>query len=71
MTVKQKNSNYNDLLDVELPFRIKVSFVKIIEFWEEKTKSQVPSEADHARYVLDRISNVPELKQPFDDFETS
>ncbi len=69
MRMKQKNSNYNDLIQIELPFRVKVSFVKIIDFWKEKTKSKIDSEAAHARYILDRISHVPELQQAFDDFK--
>ncbi len=49
----------------ELPFTSFVNFGKLFEFWEGQMTDGTDLEKDHAKYVLDKLSKVPALREPF------
>jgi len=66
--VRQYKSNV--LLDeFTFPFRLKVSFKKLLQWWKEQAETPGSSEAPRAAKVLSAIEKIPELGQSFDNPE--
>jgi hypothetical protein len=66
--VRQYKSNV--LLDeFAFPFRLKVNFKKLMQWWKEQAEVPGSSEAPRAAEVLNAVEKIPELHQSFDNTE--
>ncbi len=50
-----------------LPLLSYINFSKVFEFWEEQAERGGGAEQARAKYVLDQLASVPELREPFED----
>ncbi|MDH3649722.1 MAG: GAF domain-containing protein, partial [Saprospiraceae bacterium] len=53
--------------DVEMPFKAKVSFKKVFEYWDQQAATEDGPQSSEAKAILDRISHAKVLREPFDD----
>ena len=51
----------------KLPFKVKVSFLPVIEYWQRLAESENEGKAHAAEAVLESIEHATELFEPFDD----
>ena len=51
----------------KLPIRSFVNFGKLFKFWEDQLEQGNELEQSHAKYVLEKLDAVPELRNPFED----
>ena len=50
-----------------LPFKAFINFKKVFDFWEDLAEHGDGADQARARYVLDELKEVPELREPSDD----
>ena len=60
---------HNQGAPIDLPYKTKVSFRSLIEYWKNLASHEDSSQATRARAVLQRLEKAPELLVPFDDLE--
>ena len=66
--IRHYNSNNDSFLqDMEMPFRIKFSFRRLFQHWEELANSKDEEKAAWAQSVLKRLEKTPVLRTSFDD----
>lgn len=63
-----KEANERLLGYVEFPFRTRLSFRPLIQFWKRKRKSAHAAEALLAREIIAKVEAHPELLEPVDDY---
>ena len=58
---------FNKGIVEDLPFKVRLSFHGIFQYWESLANSENPSEAAYGQSVLDKLAHAPELHQPITD----
>ena len=53
--------------DYDLPFNLRINFIKLIEWWQQQAELPDSFESSRAQEVLKRIEKTPELFKPFED----
>ena len=56
-----------DIKELELPFKVKFSFEKLYQHWNETAKSKDETVANNAKAVLKVVNAASPLKKPFED----
>ncbi len=64
-TYNYKKNFFPDNYD--LPFKLQINFINLINWWKEQAALDDPLESYRAKEVLKRIEKTPELSKPFKD----
>lgn len=60
--------HYQKIAEAPLPFKVRVSFEAMFNYWKDIAAGDDKDRAAHAQKVLDSVAHAKEIHSPFDDF---
>lgn len=62
--------NNSPIANMDLPIRIKLSFIELIDFWEKKLNSSYSFEAKKAKMIIEAVNDHSGIREEIEDFST-